>query len=92
MPFISKHVSPLCRLGASLGLGLLLALLALTTIHAQKPGDLDTTFGETGTGIVTTSLGSPWEWGLGVAIQPDDKIVVVGERAGNRVAQDGKTG
>lgn len=81
MPTLRKHSFPFYRLGASLGLGLLLALIAISTIHAQKPGDLDTTFGEDG--IVTTTLGSPWEWGLGVAIQPDDEIVVVGERAGN---------
>lgn len=39
-------------------------------------GDLDTTF--SGDGIVTTDIGGRNDFGLGLAIQPDGKIVVVG--------------
>ena len=75
------HLTSCSRLGVGIILGLFLTLFAITTIHAQKPGDLDPTFNNTG--VVTTTLGSPWEWGLGLAIQPDDKIVVVGDCADN---------
>jgi uncharacterized delta-60 repeat protein len=51
-------------------------LTAITMVYADGPGDLDTTFN--GTGILTTSIGSGQDWGHGVAIQPDGKIVVVG--------------
>lgn len=68
---------PFSRLALSIIMGLLLTLIAITTIHAQKPGDLDPTFGNGG--IVTTTIGGNYQWGLGIALQPDDKIVVVGE-------------
>lgn len=62
----------LCR-----GLGLLLAFL-LTRISALAlPGDLDLTFGS-GTGKVTTPLGSGDALANATVIQSDGKIVVVG--------------
>ena len=66
------------RLGVSIILGLTFTLLAINIIHAQDPGDLDTTFN--GTGVVTTSVGSAYDRAFpGVAVQPDGKIVAVGE-------------
>ena len=67
------QLTPFSRLGLSIILGLLLTLIAFSTIHAQEPGDLDPTFNNSG--IVTTSVGSS-SVGNSVAIQPDGRIVV----------------
>lgn len=65
------------RLALSISLGLLLTLTAIVTIQADGPGDLDTTFN--GTGVVTTPVGSGHDWAFGIAVQPDGKLVAVGE-------------
>ncbi len=59
------------------GLGLLLAFLLTRTVALALPGDLDLTFGS-GTGKVTTPLGSGDALANATAIQSDGKIVVVG--------------
>jgi uncharacterized delta-60 repeat protein len=59
-----------CTLAASL------AGLALTTAAHAQPGQLDTSFG--GDGKVTTDVTARGDFGAGVAIQADGKIVVVG--------------
>lgn len=65
------------RVGLSLLLGVIFTLLAISTIYAKSPGDLDKTFN--GTGIVTTTVGDVYNWGIDIAVQPDGKIVTVGE-------------
>jgi uncharacterized delta-60 repeat protein len=45
-------------------------------VRYNRDGSLDTTFG--GTGIVTTAVGAKNDGALGIAIQPDGKIVVSG--------------
>jgi uncharacterized delta-60 repeat protein len=66
------------RLGLSIILGLTFTLIAITTIHAEGPGDLDKTFNRSG--VITTPVGSVdvSGTGYGIAIQPDGKIVAVG--------------
>ncbi|MEM7345705.1 MAG: hypothetical protein AAF485_15790 [Chloroflexota bacterium] len=71
------------KVGISCFLALGLALLWTAVAQAKNPGDLDITFG--GTGVVTTVAKSDWNGGAGMAIQPDDKIVFVGESIGDRV-------
>ncbi len=54
------------------------------TIFAQRSGDLDTTFN--GSGFVTTSITSETEQASDLVIQPDGKIVVVGDaRSGSNI-------
>ncbi len=53
------------------------ALACAGVAYADDPGDLDITFN--GTGIVTTTVDTGGEGAESVAIQPDGKIVVVGE-------------
>jgi uncharacterized delta-60 repeat protein len=65
------------HIGLSIILGLMFTLIAINTLHAQGPGDLDTTFNETG--VVTTPVGSGHDWGFDITVQPDGKIVAVGE-------------
>jgi len=59
--------------------GAMVALLvfAASTVRAQAPGTLDTTFG-TGTGSTIISVGVDLEGWRGLAVQPDGKIVAVG--------------
>ncbi|MCP4370731.1 MAG: hypothetical protein GY797_21850, partial [Deltaproteobacteria bacterium] len=58
-------------------LSLALNLLCFNLTFASSPGDLDTSFN--GTGIVTTSVSSSFfDGGFGLAIQPDNKIIVAG--------------
>jgi uncharacterized delta-60 repeat protein len=45
-------------------------------VRYTSSGDLDTSFGSGG--VVTTPIGSGDDWGRGVAIQPDGKIVAAG--------------
>ena len=59
---------------------LILAALALCPSVLAEPGSLDPTFD--GDGRVTTDLGSPNEDAVGVAVQPDGKIIVVGVNPG----------
>ncbi|MFN0175911.1 MAG: T9SS type A sorting domain-containing protein [Saprospiraceae bacterium] len=61
----------------------LLALLVLCaiTLCAAQPGTLDQTFGTAGK--VTTSFGLNDAQGRAIAIQPDGKIIVVGETYSN---------
>lgn len=47
-------------------------------VRYTSTGELDTSFGA-GTGKVTTPIGSSEDYGYGVAVQPDGKIVVVGQ-------------
>lgn len=65
--------SILCLLSAT---GLVMALVnpALAT-----PGQLDPTFGSAGTGLVRTDITPKGDLGNGEVIQPDDKIVAVGQ-------------
>lgn len=56
-------------------------LLTEFDAHAQTPGSLDLTFGETG--YVTTSLGKSDNYGRAVTIQTDGKIVVAGYSSDN---------
>ncbi len=58
------------------GLGLT-ALLAAAPIAAAAPGDLDPSFGFGGK--VTTDFGGSYGGATAVAVQPDGKVVVVGE-------------
>ena len=60
---------------------------ALTRYSAA--GVLDTTFGSSG--IVTTAAGSGTNQGFGVALQSDDKIVMVGEVSSGAVVDFGLT-
>jgi uncharacterized delta-60 repeat protein len=56
---------------------LVIGVLASASASAQaSPGDLDPSFG-TG-GLVTTDFGGRGDFGLAVAVQPDGKIVTVG--------------
>ncbi len=59
--------------------GAMVALLvfAASTVRAQAPGTLDTTFG-TGAGSTIISVGVDLEGWRGLAVQPDGKIVAVG--------------
>ncbi len=63
-----------------------IAMVALVTIFsspaAALPGDPDPSFGG-GDGIVTTNLTTQFDIALGVAVQDDGKIVVVGEAFGS---------
>ncbi|MEM7344047.1 MAG: hypothetical protein AAF485_07380 [Chloroflexota bacterium] len=61
------------------GLTIISLLFWTTLAHANNPGDLDTTFNETG--VVTTSI-TEFDQAFGVAIQPDDKLVVTGLTSG----------
>jgi uncharacterized delta-60 repeat protein len=57
-------------------LGLTFNITWIILVFASEPGDLDTSFKNTG--VVTTSINSLVEGGFAVAIQPDNKIVVAG--------------
>jgi uncharacterized delta-60 repeat protein len=54
----------------------LLILIFPNVIHAQAPGDLDTTFNNTGVLTFTTGLFA--DGGYGIALQKDGKIVTTG--------------
>ena len=56
--------------------GIIASVLFTTPLAMSAPGDLDPTFG-TG-GKVTTLIGGAHDYGYGVALQPDGKIVVGG--------------
>jgi uncharacterized delta-60 repeat protein len=48
-------------------------------VRYNANGTLDTTFGTAGTGIVTTPIGSDWDYAYALGIQPSDgKIVAAG--------------
>jgi uncharacterized delta-60 repeat protein/uncharacterized repeat protein (TIGR01451 family) len=51
---------------------------AIGLARYDTAGNLDSTFGPNGSGIVTTSVGSGDDEGRAVAVQPDDMIVVAG--------------
>src|SRR5687767_13980751 len=54
---------------------------SLESRQLLSAGDLDTTFGPAGTGLVTADLpGSTSEYGWSVAVQADGKIVAAGQR------------
>src|SRR4029450_652062 len=50
--------------------------VGLVSSAQAAPGDLDPSFGSGG--LVTTDFGGRSDFGLGVAIQPDGKIVTAG--------------
>ena len=52
----------------------------LVVARFDQNGVLDSSFGPNGDGIVVTDLGSSNELANDIAIQPDDKIVVVGKK------------
>lgn len=54
-----------------------LAMLALPALVAAAPGDLDPTFGGTGTVVTPVTAGFDSAWG--VVVQPDGKIVAAGQ-------------
>lgn len=64
------------KLSLAFLLGLTFNITWIILVFASEPGDLDTSFKNTG--IVTTSINSLVEGGFAVAIQPDNKIVVAG--------------
>ncbi len=56
-------------------------------VRYNANGSLDSSFGHSG--VVTTPIGSSNDWGYGIAIQPDEKIVVAGSSnsgAGGNIA------
>jgi uncharacterized delta-60 repeat protein len=63
----------LCLLSAA---GLVAALVGPAS---ATPGQLDPTFGLAGTGLVRTDITPKGDIGIGEVIQPDDKIVAVGQ-------------
>src|SRR5690242_10721081 len=62
------------------------AALILCPPANAADGDLDPTFGVGG--LVTTDFGNPGDSGRGVAIQSDDKIIVVGSMFSNDTSID----
>jgi uncharacterized delta-60 repeat protein len=64
------------KLSLAFLLGLTFNITWIILVFASEPGDLDTSFKNSG--VVTTSINSLVEGGFAVAIQPDNKIVVAG--------------
>ncbi|MDD4747847.1 MAG: delta-60 repeat domain-containing protein, partial [Salinivirgaceae bacterium] len=54
----------------------LILILAFLTLHAQNPGDFDTTFGDNG--VIMTAIGNNFGMSSDLALQPDGKVIVVG--------------
>ena len=63
------------------GLRALLLLSFLLAAPAWSAGLLDPSFGSAGSGKLINSFGDSQAWGSGTAIQPDGKILVLGNRA-----------
>ena len=64
----------------AVGVGETNGFFAMARLHSD--GTLDTSFGPNGTGKVQTRFGTGVQRAQGVAIQPDQRIVVVGQAGG----------
>lgn len=64
------------RIASILATVLALNLILFALITRAAPGDLDTSFDSDG--LVTTPIGSGHDYGYGVVLQSDGKIVVAG--------------
>jgi uncharacterized delta-60 repeat protein len=72
------------RLGSVGVVALACVLVLAIAASANTPGTLVATFGTNG--IVTVNVGPGNDFGFGIAVQPDDKIVVAGQTGGTDFA------